>query len=88
MIVYADNAGPYAAKCGIEHNHLKRVSYPPYSPNLAPSDFDLFGYVKHQIQGHDLTERAELISTISKILNQIPTDTLVDVVDDWMRRLQ
>jgi hypothetical protein len=21
-------------------------------------------------------------------LNQIPTDTLVDVVDDWMRRLQ
>jgi hypothetical protein len=48
----------------------------------------LFGYVKHRLQGHEFTEGAELVSAISEILNQIPTDTLADVFDNWMRRLQ
>jgi hypothetical protein len=51
-----------------------------YSPDLAPSDFFLFGYVRHQLQGHEFTEGAELVSAISEFLNQIPTDTLVDVL--------
>jgi histone-lysine N-methyltransferase SETMAR len=91
MIVHADNAGPHVAKCITEymdHNSLKRASHPPYSPDLAPSDFYLFGYVKHQLQRHKFTEGAESVSTISEILNQIPTNTLVDVSDDWMRSLQ
>jgi hypothetical protein len=50
--------------------------------------FFRFGYVKHQLQGHEFTEGAELVSAISEILNQIPTDTLIDVFDDWMRRSQ
>jgi transposase len=52
MIVHADNAGPHAAKCVTEytdHNSLKRAPHPPYSPDLTPSDFYLFGDVKHQL---------------------------------------
>jgi hypothetical protein len=67
---------------------LKRALYPPYSLDLAPSDFYLFVYVKHHLQGHEFTERAELVPVISKIVNQIPTDTLADVFDEWMRRLE
>jgi hypothetical protein len=91
MIVHADNAGPHVAKCVTEymdHNSLKRAPLPPYSPDFAPSDFYRFGYVKHQLQGHEFTEGTELVSAISEILNQIPADTLVDVFDDWVRRLQ
>jgi hypothetical protein len=33
-------------------------------------------------------ETAELVSAISEILNRVPTDTVIDVFDDWMRRLQ
>jgi hypothetical protein len=65
---------------------LKRASHPPYSPDLAPSDFYLFAYVKHQLQRHEFTEGAKLVSVISEILNQIPTDALADVFDDWVRR--
>jgi hypothetical protein len=72
----------------MDHNSLKRAPHPPYSPDLAPSDFYLFGYIKHQLQGHEFTEGTELVSAISEILNQIPINTLVDVSDDWMRRLQ
>jgi hypothetical protein len=82
MIVYADNADPHVAKCVteyVDHNSLKRTPHPPYSPSLAPSDSYLFGYVNYQIWGHEFTEGAELVSAISEILNQILTDTLVDV---------
>jgi hypothetical protein len=72
----------------MDHNWWKRAPHPPYSPDLAPSDFYLFAYVKHQLQGHEFTEGAELVSAISEILNQIPTDTLIDAFDDWMRRRQ
>jgi hypothetical protein len=67
---------------------LKRAPHSPYPLDLAPSDFYLFGYTKHQLQGHKFMEGAELVSVISEILNRIPTDILVDVFDDWMRRLQ
>jgi hypothetical protein len=72
----------------MDHNSLKRAPHSPYSPDLAPTDFYLFGYVRHQLQGHEFTERTELVSAISEILNQIPTNTLVDVSGDWMRRPQ
>jgi histone-lysine N-methyltransferase SETMAR len=91
MTVHADNAGPHVAKCVMEytdHNSLKRAPHPPYSPDLAPADSYLFGYLKHQLQGHEFTEGAEPVSAISEILNQVPTDTLVNVFDDWTGRLQ
>jgi hypothetical protein len=50
----------------MNHNSLKRAPHPPYSPDLAPSDFYQFGYVKHQLQGHEFTEGAEIISAISE----------------------
>jgi hypothetical protein len=67
---------------------LNRVPHPPYSPDLASPDFYFFEYVKHQLQGHEFTEGAELVSAVSEILNQIPTDILIDLSDDWMKRLQ
>jgi hypothetical protein len=72
MIVHADNAGPHVAKrvteC-MDHSSLKRAPHPLYSPDLAPSDFYLFGYVKHQLQGPEFTEGIELVSAISEILS-------------------
>jgi histone-lysine N-methyltransferase SETMAR len=91
MIIHADNTGPHVTKCVreyMDHNSLRKIPHPPYSADLAPSDFYLFGYVKDRLQGHEFREGAELVSDILEILNRIPTDTLVDVFDNWMRRLQ
>jgi hypothetical protein len=66
MIVHADNVGPHVAKCVTEymdHNSLNRAPH-PYSPDLAPSDSYLFGYVKHQLQGYEFTEAPGLVSAI------------------------
>jgi len=30
---------------------FKRAPYPDYSPNIAPSDFFLFGYMKEKLKG-------------------------------------
>jgi hypothetical protein len=59
MIVHAENAGPPVGKCVMEemdHDSLKRAPHPPCSPDLTPSDFYLFGYVKHQLQVHEFME--------------------------------
>jgi hypothetical protein len=91
MIVHADNAGSHVAKYVTkytDHDSLKRAPHSPLSPDVALSDFYLFGCVKHQLQRHEFTDGAELVSAISDILNQIPTDRLVDVFDDWIRRLE
>jgi hypothetical protein len=88
MTVRADKAGLHVAKCATEymdHNSLKGAPNPPYSPDLAPPDFCIFGYLKHQLQGREFTDGAGLVSALSKKLNQIPTDTLADVFDNWMR---
>jgi hypothetical protein len=88
MIVHANNAGAYVVKCitgYMNYNSLKRAPRPTYSPDLAPSDFYIFGYVKHKLQGHEFTEGAGPVSAISEMLNQIPTNTLVDAFNEWMK---
>jgi hypothetical protein len=91
MIIHGDNGGQHVAKCVtkyMDHNKLKRVPHPPYSPDLARFDCYLFEYSKHQLQGHEFTEGAELVSAFCEILNHVPTDALANVFNDWMRGLQ
>jgi hypothetical protein len=44
LMVHADSARPHTAKGTLEfleQNVMKRGPHPPYSRDLAPSDFDL-----------------------------------------------
>jgi len=36
------------------------LQHPPYSPDLAPSDFALFSYLKKQLRGHQFTSVDDL----------------------------
>jgi histone-lysine N-methyltransferase SETMAR len=54
LIVHADNTRPHTAKMTsqfMEQNSMQRAPHPAYSPDLAPSDFYLFGYVKQFLSG-------------------------------------
>jgi transposase len=54
FVVHADNARAHTAqKCRTfcEESGLRLGPHPPYSPDLAPSDFFLFGYVKGRLKG-------------------------------------
>jgi hypothetical protein len=40
----------------LEHNAIKRAPHPAYSPDLAPSDFSLFDYVKQLLAGQEFLD--------------------------------
>jgi hypothetical protein len=49
LIVHADNARPRTARLSVlflKDNHMKPAQHIPYSPDITPSDFHLFGSVK------------------------------------------
>jgi hypothetical protein len=67
---------------------MKQVPHLPYSPDLAPSDFFLSGYVKEKLMGYRAETPSELLVRIRVILAEIPRETLTVVFLEWMERLQ
>lgn len=65
---------------------FKRPPHPPYSPDLAPSDFFLFGYVTGRLRGQKFNSFDELEERIIEILHSIPSETLKRVFETWMDR--
>jgi hypothetical protein len=60
-----------------------------YSPDLAPLDFFLFGYVKGKLMGYRAETPSELLVRIRIILAEIPRENLNAVFSNqWMERLQ
>jgi hypothetical protein len=54
LYVHWDNARVHTAKIIKERmkaTNLILLPQPPYSPEVAPSDFFLFGYLKNQLKG-------------------------------------
>jgi histone-lysine N-methyltransferase SETMAR len=53
LILDLDNAKPHTAACISEYcrEKMTRAPHPPFSPDLAPSDFYLFGRLKTTMKG-------------------------------------
>jgi histone-lysine N-methyltransferase SETMAR len=63
LLVHADNARPHTTKLSTQYfneNRMKSAPHPPYSPDLAPSDFYLFGYVKRCLAGLSFEDANQL----------------------------
>jgi histone-lysine N-methyltransferase SETMAR len=41
---------------------FQRLDHPPYSPDLAPSDYHLFSGLKKQLKGRNFSSDAEYIA--------------------------
>ena len=50
------------------------VTHPPYSPDLAPSDYHLFGPLKEGVRGQHFTSDQEVKNTVRKWLKVQPAD--------------
>jgi histone-lysine N-methyltransferase SETMAR len=90
-VLHADNAKPHVGKLVIEFCEsckLRRAPQPPYSPDIAPSDFFLFGYTKDKLKGLTFASENDLFEEIKNILSKISIDTLHSVFHEWLRRLQ
>jgi histone-lysine N-methyltransferase SETMAR len=85
--VHANNARPHNAQVStdfIAFNPMKQAPHPPYSPDLAPTDFFLFGDVTRKLIGYHAESPSELLIRIRDILSDIPREPLNAVFLEWM----
>ena len=70
-----DNARPHTGRLTqetVEHLGLEVLPHPPYSPDLAPSDYHLFGPMKKMLTGQKFTSDTEVQSVVWQWLEQQP----------------
>jgi histone-lysine N-methyltransferase SETMAR len=65
-----------------------QLPYPPFSPDIAPSAFFLFGYLKARLRGTSVSDNGSLFEAAWKIMNAIPSSTRLRVFHEWMWRLE
>jgi len=68
--------------------HLHTAPHPPYSPDLAPCDFYLFGHLKDAISGRVFSNYEEMKEAVLETLDKIGPKTLKCVYNTWIRRLE
>jgi transposase len=71
-----------------KENGLRLAFHPPYSPDLAPSDLFLSGYVKERLKGMVFPSYKELLDAIDEAVTGIESETLTAVFEHWMERLE
>jgi hypothetical protein len=59
-----------------EHNLLKRLPHPPYSPEISPADFYLFGKLKNALIGEEISDEIDRFGLVTEILSGISHDQL------------
>jgi transposase len=70
----------------MEENGLGRAPHPPYSPDLAPSDFFVFGYLKEHMKGTRFNDPGELLSAVQEILSAISSEMVASVFEEWLKQ--
>jgi hypothetical protein len=69
-------------------NQLLHVPHQPYSADLAPSDFWLFGHIKTELVGRSFAEPEELFEGVRESLEGIPAAELIAVFEGWIDRVR
>jgi hypothetical protein len=61
-------------------NNSKRAPHPPFSPDLVPSDFLLFGYIQAKLQEVEFMEKDNLLAEIHEVLDGMSGKALKPVL--------
>jgi hypothetical protein len=67
--------------------NFQRLPHPPFSPDVARSDFYLFGSIKGKIAWSEFGGAEQLVSEVVNIPNSISHMKLADVFGEWERWL-
>jgi histone-lysine N-methyltransferase SETMAR len=90
VVLYFDNASPHTATAIVNllrSHRMKRPPHPPFSPDLAPSDFYLFGKLKTALSWAEFEDEHELLDSVMELLNRIARDELESLFEEWVARL-
>jgi histone-lysine N-methyltransferase SETMAR len=91
LLVHADDARPRAAMLSTQYfneNQMKSVPHPPYSPDLAPSNFYRFEAVNRCRAGLSFEDADQFLAAVEGVREGIEKVTLQTVFLEWMDRLR
>jgi len=89
MKILHDNARPHVTKTvkdRLNQVGITIIRHPPYSPDLAPSDFWLFDLIKKHLDDHLDVQSQK--SQITEILLNIPKNEYRKTFEKWLERMQ
>ena len=66
---------------------VKSIPHPPYSPDISPCDFWLFGRVKKYLEDKEIKDDFQLKTQILSCWESITFEELQNVFKEWMKRL-
>ena len=90
LTLHMDNAKVHTAKmtiAKIKELGLKKLDHPPYSPDISPCDFFLFGYIKSELRNYKISSTYELDKTVRQICEKIDINIWKNVFESWLKRL-
>jgi hypothetical protein len=67
---------------------LDRVPHSPYSPDLSPCDFWLFGMLKQRIKDRAFAMIEEILNAVRDVWSGVTLEELQSVFLNWMERLE
>jgi hypothetical protein len=85
FVIHMDNARPHNSRRSQE---CIKAPSAQRSPDLAPSDFFLFGCIKEKLTNFNCETRDILKDAIIEIFNGIEKETFVAVFAGWMKQLK
>ena len=68
---------------------FQRLDHPPYSPDLAPSDYRLFPGLKKQLKGHHFLSDAEVSAAVETWLGGQPSEFFLSglqKLEQWAKK--
>jgi histone-lysine N-methyltransferase SETMAR len=84
LILHTDNARPHSAKSSTDFwdkLNLRIAPHPPYSPDLAPSDYFRFGYIRDNLKGLSFPSALHLDPAIKQTVQSIDRPILLTTFD-------
>jgi histone-lysine N-methyltransferase SETMAR len=76
-----DNVRPHTANLTVEtvsQLGFELMEHPPYSPDLSPSDFSMFGPMKEALRGRIFSSYEEIIGAVQNWLKTHPKNLFSD----------
>ncbi len=88
FVIHHDNASSHTSSITLAcFQHIPLLAHPPYSPDLAPSDFFLFPHLKTQLASNNIRTLDELQASVTKELKAIPKeDYRAAIQQQWPTR--
>ena len=89
FILHQDNAPPHRAlvvRAALQAEGIEVLKHPPYSPDLAPSDYWLFAAMKNDLRGRRFGSRSALGSAIYQYGERTPSQSFRAAIQDLVKR--